>query len=116
MIAEGLLHGMQHRALRQARDRADRFALHLDRKDRARIRALAVDDPRACPAAPAIPHALLGGEVDALARFLGERGWTVLRSELVWVWLPAVALGLALRLARSMGRHVLTVSRPRPRE
>jgi inner membrane protein len=33
-------------------------------------------------------------------RFIGARGWTVLQSELVWIWLPALALGIAGLLCR----------------
>jgi inner membrane protein len=36
----------------------------------------------------------------SLSRFLTDRGLAVLRSELLWVWLPAVALTAALALAR----------------
>lgn len=42
------------------------------------------------------------------SRFLSTRGWAVIQSELLWVWLPALALGmllLAIRTATS--RRVL---------
>lgn len=32
----------------------------------------------------------------SIRRFLGGRGWEVLQSEFVWVWLPAVAAALLL--------------------
>jgi inner membrane protein len=35
-----------------------------------------------------------------LARFFSERGIVVLKSELVWVWLPAIVVGMLLRAAR----------------
>jgi inner membrane protein len=38
----------------------------------------------------------------SITRFLSERGWLVLRSELCWVWLPSAALaGLALLVRRA---------------
>ena len=43
-----------------------------------------------------------------LSRFLSARGVTVLESELRWIWLPALALGLILvgaRRVRSGRRH-----------
>lgn len=30
----------------------------------------------------------------SLRRFMSERGWQVLESELIWVWMPALALAV----------------------
>jgi inner membrane protein len=47
-----------------------------------------------------------------LGRFLSERGVAVLKSELFWVWLPAIALGIIL----AAGRFFLALrSRSAPR-
>lgn len=48
------------------------------------------------------PDALRVIEVSpiGLSRFLTARGLTVLESELRWIWLPALGLGLALAAAR----------------
>ncbi len=35
-----------------------------------------------------------------LARFFSERGWRVLQSELLWVWLPTLGLALLIWLWR----------------
>jgi inner membrane protein len=35
-----------------------------------------------------------------ISGFLGRRGLDVLRTELVWIWLPSLAFGAAARLAR----------------
>jgi inner membrane protein len=34
------------------------------------------------------------------ARFFSERGWRVLQSEMLWVWLPALGLALLIGLGR----------------
>lgn len=34
------------------------------------------------------------------ARFFSERGWQVMKSEFVWVWLPTLGLALSIWLAR----------------
>jgi inner membrane protein len=36
----------------------------------------------------------------SLIRFLSERGIVVLKSELVWVWLPAIVIAMLMRSAR----------------
>jgi inner membrane protein len=36
----------------------------------------------------------------SITRFLSERGWLVLRSELYWVWLPSGAFAVLALLAR----------------
>jgi inner membrane protein len=40
-----------------------------------------------------------------LSRFLGPRGIAVLKSELLWVWLPALGLCLSLLAARRLDRR-----------
>ncbi len=37
--------------------------------------------------------------------FFGPRGVAVLKTELVWVWLPSIALGLAATIARKLHRR-----------
>ena len=39
----------------------------------------------------------------SLSRFLGERGLAVLRSEALWVWLPATALAAGMWVSRRPG-------------
>jgi inner membrane protein len=39
------------------------------------------------------------------SRFLSARGWAVLQSELLWVWLPAAALGMLLLALRARRRR-----------
>jgi inner membrane protein len=36
-----------------------------------------------------------------LSNFLSERGWTVLQSELLWIWLPGLFLAFGLRACRT---------------
>jgi inner membrane protein len=38
------------------------------------------------------------------AAFFSARGWNVLKSELVWVWLPTLAIALAATAARARKR------------
>ena len=40
----------------------------------------------------------------SLRRVFSARGWEVLQSELMWVWLPAMLLGALLVLVRRRGR------------
>jgi inner membrane protein len=54
----------------------------------------------------------------SLARFFSERGAAVMKSELVWVWLPSAAIGIfmatariALTLRRKTRIHKLDVTR-----
>lgn len=51
-----------------------------------------------------------------VGRFLGERGLTVLRSELIRVWLPAVSLCVALVMARACRHRMGIRSRERARD
>jgi inner membrane protein len=62
------------------------------------------------------PDALRVIEVSPIGvwRFVSARGLTVLESELRWIWLPALAAGLALAGARR-GYGTLLRSRHRPR-
>src|ERR1019366_8597011 len=62
-VAERLLHGMQRGASREAFHGPNLFALHFDRKRRARIHRAAVHDHRAGAAGAAIAHALVAGHV-----------------------------------------------------
>src|SRR5438105_471237 len=57
LLAECLLHRVEHRALCEAFDRTDLLALRLDRERRARVDRLAVDDHRARAARPAVADA-----------------------------------------------------------
>jgi inner membrane protein len=41
----------------------------------------------------------------SIGRFIGRRGWDVLCSEFVWIWLPALALGIIGMLCRRMVRR-----------
>ena len=36
-----------------------------------------------------------------VANFFTERGWAVIKSELVYIWLPSLILGISFRLTRS---------------
>lgn len=47
------------------------------------------------------------------SRFLTARGWAVIQSELLWVWLPAVTLGM-LMLALRLGAARLRKLTPSP--
>lgn len=38
----------------------------------------------------------------SIRRFVGPRGLEVLQSELVWVWLPSIVIGLSLLAARKL--------------
>ena len=42
----------------------------------------------------------------SLDRFFSARGWTVIRSELIWVWLPCLLLGISGIVFRKI-RHVI---------
>ena len=66
-VAEGLLHRMQRRAVREAVDGANLLALHFDRQRRAGVHRAAVDDHRAGAAGAAIADALVAGHVGARA-------------------------------------------------
>jgi inner membrane protein len=53
-----------------------------------------------------------------VSRFLSERGARVLRSELIWIWMPAIALvsaALALRWRKERGRSRRRSANYRPR-
>jgi inner membrane protein len=41
----------------------------------------------------------------SIGRFIGSRGWDVLCSEFVWIWLPALAIGIIGMLFRRMVRR-----------
>jgi inner membrane protein len=38
----------------------------------------------------------------SIGRFIGRRGWQVLRSEFVWIWLPSLATGVVGMLYRKI--------------
>ena len=40
----------------------------------------------------------------SIGRFLSERGWEVLKSEFLWIWLPSIAIGTAGVLRRRIFR------------
>jgi inner membrane protein len=39
----------------------------------------------------------------SVSRFLGRRGLEILRNELVWIWIPCLALGALLRFVKGSG-------------
>jgi inner membrane protein len=40
-----------------------------------------------------------------IGRFIGRRGWEVLCSEFVWIWLPSLAIGIVGMLYRRIARR-----------
>lgn len=50
-----------------------------------------------------LPWQVIEASPLSLKRILGPRGLEVLRSELMWVWLPCGLMGLAMRVGRLMG-------------
>src|SRR5262249_28968939 len=72
-VAERLLDRMQRVAGRETFDRADLFALNVDRERRARIDRSTVDDHRARTARAAVAPALVAGHVAALSNGIEQR-------------------------------------------
>lgn len=46
-----------------------------------------------------------------LNRFFSARGMAVLRSELIWVWLPSICIGLLMAISRFMLTRAQTIYR-----
>ena len=42
----------------------------------------------------------------SIGRFMSKRGWEVLQSEFVWIWLPSLAIGAIAMLCRKTYRQL----------